>query len=255
MTDARQRWRAIVETALRHGSGPARRDPPARRTGASRTASCEGRTLAELARCWRRPARHARARAGERSAGRAPAARCCARPGRRRRSMRSAALCRERERRAAASPLRGRRRAARRTGCRCERRVVAFLHGFAANLVSARRPRLSRSARPTGQRLTAALEPTVQAVAARREAASLDDLGTACPMIDLCAMRRTKPNIRGCSAHDADSSHGPLRVGIGGPVGSGKTALVDALCKRAARPLRDRRRSPTTSTRARTPSS
>jgi urease accessory protein len=31
-------------------------------------------------------------------------------------------------------------------------------------------------------------------------------------------------------------SGGPLRVGIGGPVGSGKTALVDALCKR----LRDR---------------
>ena len=29
---------------------------------------------------------------------------------------------------------------------------------------------------------------------------------------------------------------GPLRVGIGGPVGSGKTALVDALCKR----MRDR---------------
>ena len=32
------------------------------------------------------------------------------------------------------------------------------------------------------------------------------------------------------------SSHGPLRVGIGGPVGSGKTALTDALCKH----LRDR---------------
>src|ERR1700724_3192003 len=30
--------------------------------------------------------------------------------------------------------------------------------------------------------------------------------------------------------------HGPLRVGIGGPVGSGKTALMDWLCKR----LRDR---------------
>jgi urease accessory protein len=28
------------------------------------------------------------------------------------------------------------------------------------------------------------------------------------------------------------SPNGPLRVGIGGPVGSGKTALVDALCKR-----------------------
>ena len=32
------------------------------------------------------------------------------------------------------------------------------------------------------------------------------------------------------------SPHGPLRVGIGGPVGSGKTALTDALCKY----LRDR---------------
>jgi urease accessory protein len=31
-------------------------------------------------------------------------------------------------------------------------------------------------------------------------------------------------------------SHGALRVGVGGPVGSGKTALMDALCKR----LRDR---------------
>ncbi len=32
------------------------------------------------------------------------------------------------------------------------------------------------------------------------------------------------------------SPHGPLRVGIGGPVGSGKTALMEVLCKR----LRDR---------------
>lgn len=31
-------------------------------------------------------------------------------------------------------------------------------------------------------------------------------------------------------------THGPLRVGVGGPVGSGKTALMDLLCKR----LRDR---------------
>src|SRR4029079_15224591 len=29
-----------------------------------------------------------------------------------------------------------------------------------------------------------------------------------------------------------DSSRSPLRVGVAGPVGSGKTALVDALCKR-----------------------
>ena len=30
------------------------------------------------------------------------------------------------------------------------------------------------------------------------------------------------------------SASGPLRVGIGGPVGSGKTALMDALCKTLA---------------------
>ena len=35
---------------------------------------------------------------------------------------------------------------------------------------------------------------------------------------------------------DMRSSRGPLRVGVGGPVGSGKTSLMDALCKR----LRDR---------------
>jgi urease accessory protein len=32
--------------------------------------------------------------------------------------------------------------------------------------------------------------------------------------------------------HPVDHPNGPLRVGIGGPVGSGKTALMDALCKR-----------------------
>jgi urease accessory protein len=34
------------------------------------------------------------------------------------------------------------------------------------------------------------------------------------------------------SCHVISSYHGPLRVGIGGPVGSGKTALAGALCKR-----------------------
>ena len=32
-------------------------------------------------------------------------------------------------------------------------------------------------------------------------------------------------------AGSAPAHHGPFRVGIGGPVGSGKTALVEALCK------------------------
>ena len=34
------------------------------------------------------------------------------------------------------------------------------------------------------------------------------------------------------SASLNSGSHGPLRVGIGGPVGSGKTALTLALCRR-----------------------
>jgi len=36
------------------------------------------------------------------------------------------------------------------------------------------------------------------------------------------------------SDRETASGHGPLRVGVGGPVGSGKTALVDALCKQFA---------------------
>ena len=31
---------------------------------------------------------------------------------------------------------------------------------------------------------------------------------------------------------DHSSDHGPLRIGVGGPVGSGKTALLEALCRR-----------------------
>jgi urease accessory protein len=33
------------------------------------------------------------------------------------------------------------------------------------------------------------------------------------------------------TAHPLPSSHGPLRVGVGGPVGSGKTKLLECLCK------------------------
>jgi urease accessory protein len=45
-----------------------------------------------------------------------------------------------------------------------------------------------------------------------------------------------KHNIRGCSGHERETecmttNNGPLRVGIGGPVGSGKTTLTEKLCK------------------------
>src|SRR5256886_10512052 len=41
--------------------------------------------------------------------------------------------------------------------------------------------------------------------------------------------RVARPDLE---ARMSEMHHGPLRVGIGGPVGSGKTALVEALCKR-----------------------
>jgi urease accessory protein len=65
--------------------------------------------------------------------------------------------------------------------------TVAFLHGFAANLISAG-VRLIPLGQTDGQRLTAALETTIQAVAADALATSVDDLGTACPMVELCAI-------------------------------------------------------------------
>src|SRR6202521_1514091 len=42
--------------------------------------------------------------------------------------------------------------------------------------------------------------------------------------------------VRNCAlitwrAPQMSNSHGPLRIGVGGPVGSGKTALMDLLCK------------------------
>jgi urease accessory protein len=39
-------------------------------------------------------------------------------------------------------------------------------------------------------------------------------------------------NASNFSNASTGGQHGPLRVGIGGPVGSGKTALVEGLCKR-----------------------
>src|SRR5207249_760031 len=54
------------------------------------------------------------------------------------------------------------------------------------------------------------------------------------PISPACGTRRSTRASSG--AEPMAKPHGPLRVGVGGPVGSGKTALMDALCKR----LRDR---------------
>lgn len=65
--------------------------------------------------------------------------------------------------------------------------LVAYLQAFAQMLVSAA-VRLVPLGQSDGLRVLAALEPTVAAVAAEAEAATLDDLGGACFRFDLAAM-------------------------------------------------------------------
>jgi urease accessory protein len=65
--------------------------------------------------------------------------------------------------------------------------AVAFLHGFAANLVSAGL-RLIPLGQTEGQRLTAALEPAVREVADGAMVTPPDEIGSAAPMIDLCSI-------------------------------------------------------------------
>jgi urease accessory protein len=73
--------------------------------------------------------------------------------------------------------------------------AIAFLHAFAANLISAG-IRLIPLGQTEGQRLTAALAPTIRALAAEVLASALDDLGTASPMIDWCSMRHETQRTR-----------------------------------------------------------
>jgi urease accessory protein len=65
--------------------------------------------------------------------------------------------------------------------------LAAFLQAFAANLISAG-IRLIPLGQSDGQRLTAALEGTVHEVVAAVMAGSLEDLGSAAPVIDLLSM-------------------------------------------------------------------
>jgi urease accessory protein len=64
----------------------------------------------------------------------------------------------------------------------------ALLHAAAANLISAG-VRLIPLGQTDGQRVLAALEPTIAAAAARAGAATLDDIGGAAFRADLAAMR------------------------------------------------------------------
>ena len=66
--------------------------------------------------------------------------------------------------------------------------LVGWLTGFAANLVSAG-VRLVPLGQTDGQRVTAALFATIETAADAAEAADLDTLGTAAPMLDQFSLR------------------------------------------------------------------
>jgi len=70
-----------------------------------------------------------------------------------------------------------------------ESALAGYLHGFAANLISAA-VRIVPLGQTDGQRALAALEPAVRRTAeAALAAASLDEVGTATPLLDWCSLR------------------------------------------------------------------
>jgi urease accessory protein len=173
-----------VEAAVCHGAGQLDASLLCAAYRASRDGTCEGRTLAEIAIL-------AAALRGSSELSLESAAQGRALLTLLRQAWPAAALdaldtlCRAIETAPAHAVVAGVAAAAHRLPL--EATVVAFLHGFAANLVSAG-VRLIPLGQTDGQRQTAALETPLREVAAAVLAASLDDLGTASPMIDLCAI-------------------------------------------------------------------
>ncbi len=112
--------------------------------------------------------------------------------------------------------------------------LSAFGLGFLANLVSAS-VRLGIVGQSDGQRITALFAPLVEAQGGLYAQADESQLGTSCFRSDLASLHhetqysRLFPLMR--------TANGPFRVGIGGPVGLGKTALMKMLCKRFPRDL------------------
>ncbi len=68
-----------------------------------------------------------------------------------------------------------------------EQAATAYLQGFTANLVSAA-VRLVPLGQTDGQLALAALAPVVSEIAAQAQTATLDDIGTAAPMVDILSM-------------------------------------------------------------------
>ena len=113
-------------------------------------------------------------------------------------------------------------------GIALEDAAPAFALGVFGNLVSAA-ARLGAIGQTDGQKLIAALTPRLAAMAAR----ALHDGSRDAGRLRL-PLRHRRDETRNpiFEAVPLMSNKQPLRVGVGGPVGSGKTALMEQLCKR-----------------------
>ena len=104
--------------------------------------------------------------------------------------------------------------------------LAAYLHALAANLVSAG-IRLIPLGQSDGQQALADLESVILDAVAQALERNREDIGQAALMVDWASARHETPIYPLVPLMST-----PFRVGIGGPVGTGKTALMDALCKR-----------------------
>ena len=112
-------------------------------------------------------------------------------------------------------------------GIALEVALPAFLNAFVASLVSVG-VRLIPIGQTAGLQVLARLHPVIASVAERAVSSTLDDLGSA---VILCRHRLDAPRGAVFAGVPHMSANGPLRVGIGGPVGAGKTTLTEMLCK------------------------
>ena len=111
--------------------------------------------------------------------------------------------------------------------------MQSYLQAFAANLISVG-VRIIPIGQQAGQDCLVSLCAIIEQMKNDLIKADLERLGSATFMSEVMSMKHEK-QIQGYIEHDRDKlKYGPLRVGIGGPVGAGKTSMTEALCKRLA---------------------
>ena len=105
----------------------------------------------------------------------------------------------------------------------------AYLMALVSNLTSAA-IRLSVIGQTDSQRIIMEALPAIRGLAAFAAHATIDDVGWMRLPLGYRIDVPRDPTDKAVP-HMTRAHNGPLRVGIGGPVGSGKTSLMEALCR------------------------